>query len=159
MGHGMARVLFFEKPGCAGNERQKALLRAAGHELTVLDLLTHPWTAASLRPFLEGLPVAEWFNRASPRIKAGEVVPEAVSPEQALALLVAEPLLIRRPLMQVGDRREAGFLAAVVQEWIGLEPLEPSADGGLEGCAGAGGACGSAPGAPVTLGRPSTSRG
>lgn len=29
----MAHLVFYEKPGCAGNARQKALLRAAGHTL------------------------------------------------------------------------------------------------------------------------------
>lgn len=122
----MAHVVFYEKPGCAGNERQKALLRAAGHELEVRDLLGHPWTAAELRPFLAGLPVAEWFDRTAPRVKAREVIPEALGEEEALALLLAEPILIRRPLLQVGRRREAGFLAAVVQAWIGLDPVEPA---------------------------------
>lgn len=153
----MAHVLFYEKPGCAGNERQKALLRAAGHELEVRDLLTHPWTAGTLRPFLEGLPVAEWFNRTAPRVKAREVVPEALGEAEAMALLLADPVLIRRPLMQVGRRREAGFLAAVVQDWIGLDPVEPPG-AALEGCAGAGGACASQGAAggqgPVQLGRP-----
>jgi len=150
----MAHVIFYEKPGCGGNERQKALLRAAGHDLEVRDLLSHPWTEAALRPFLAGVPVADWFNRTAPRVRSGEVVPEALSPEAALGLLLAEPLLIRRPLLQVGSRREVGFLAAVVGEWIGLEPLEAAPAGALEGCAGAGGGCSPRADAPVTLGRP-----
>jgi len=148
----MAHVVFYEKPGCAGNERQKALLRAAGHQLEVRDLLRHPWTEAELRPFLAGLPVAEWFARTAPRVKAREVVPEALGEAEALALLLDDPLLIRRPLLQVGARREAGFLAAVVQDWIGLEPVEPPAAPG-QGCGGGAG-CGTPADAPVRLGRP-----
>lgn len=149
----MAHVVFWEKPGCGGNERQKALLLAAGHVLEVKDLVSHPWTAEELRPFLQGLPVAEWFNRTAPRVKAREVVPEALGEEAALALLLEDHLLIRRPLLQVGRRREVGFLAAVVQDWIGLEPITPPA-GSLEGCGGAAGSCGSGGPAPVQLGRP-----
>jgi nitrogenase-associated protein len=121
----VATVIFYEKPGCAGNARQKELLRRAGHELEVRDLLTWPWTASELRAFFTDLPVADWFNRAAPRVKSGEVVPEAFSPDEALSALLADPILIRRPLMQVDERREAGFLAAVVDEWIGLAPVEP----------------------------------
>ena len=121
----MATVIFYEKPGCAGNARQKDLLRRAGHELDTRDLLTWPWTVSELRAFFTDLPVAEWFNRTAPRVKSGEVVPEALPPEEALSALLADPILIRRPLMQVGERREAGFLAAVVDEWIGLAPAEP----------------------------------
>lgn len=132
----MANVVFWGRPGCAGNERQKALLRAAGHVVEARDLLAHPWTAAELQPFLRGVPVADWFNRMAPRVKEGKVVPEALGEEEALALLLEDHLLIRRPLLQVGARREVGFLAAVVQDWIGLDPVEPPAL------------------APVTIGRP-----
>ena len=132
----MANVIFFEKPGCAGNERQKALLLRAGHTLEVRDLLTFPWTQEALLEFLGELPVADWFNRTSPRVKSGEIQPDALSPRDALPLLIADPVLIRHPLMQVGRRREVGFLYAVVDQWIGLEPLEPapSACGSLEAC-------------------------
>jgi len=140
----MANVIFFEKPGCAGNARQKELLLKAGHTLDVRDLMTHPWSAEALMEYLEELPVADWFNRTSPRVKSGEVVPDALSPRDALPLLLADPSLIRRPLMQVGKRREVGFLAAVVDRWIGLEPVEVDACGGLEGCGGGSGEkCGS----------------
>ena len=38
----MARVIFYEKRGCGGNARQKALLVASGHEVHARDLLTEP---------------------------------------------------------------------------------------------------------------------
>ncbi|MDE2584146.1 MAG: hypothetical protein KGN39_02020 [Betaproteobacteria bacterium] len=128
----MAHVTFFEKPGCGGNARQQALLRAAGHILAVRDLLAEPWTAESLLAFLAPLPVADWFNRASPRVKGGEVVPENLPREEALALLLADHLLIRRPLLQVGEDKRAGFDPAAIAAWIGLEGA-PDKDVG-EGC-------------------------
>ncbi|WP_116132402.1 ArsC/Spx/MgsR family protein [Tropicimonas sp. IMCC34043] len=120
----MATVIFHEKPGCIGNARQKALLVRSGHRLDVRNLLTEPWTAERLRPYFGTRPVAEWFNASAPRIKSGEVRPEVLSEAEALALMLAEPLLIRRPLMQVGTRREAGFDQALVAAWIGLAPTE-----------------------------------
>ena len=131
----MAHITFFEKPGCGGNAKQKALLLAAHHTLDVRDLLRWPWTAESLLAFLAPLPVAEWFNRAAPRVKSGQVVPETLTADAALALLLAEPLLIRRPLMQRTDNqsRHVGFDTEAVDAWIGLgtKPASPS----LEGCA------------------------
>ncbi|MCE4556827.1 ArsC/Spx/MgsR family protein [Pelomonas cellulosilytica] len=120
----MAQILFFEKPGCGGNARQKLALKAAGHELQVRSLLAEPWTRDSLLPWLAPLPVAAWFNRAAPRVKSGEVVPEALTADDALALLLAEPLLIRRPLMQnLGDgSRRVGFDTADIDLWVGLAP-------------------------------------
>lgn len=119
----MSYVIFFEKPGCINNTRQKALLETAGHRLVVRDLLTEPWTAAALRPFFGDMPVADWFNRSAPAIKEGHVVPEQLGEEQALALMLADPLLIRRPLMRVGGERMAGFDVEKVDAWIGLVEL------------------------------------
>lgn len=116
----MAAIIFWEKPGCQGNSRQKEILLASGHELEVRDLLTEPWDTAGLALFFGERPVAEWFNPAHPRIKSGEVVPAAFDREEALQLMVAEPLFIVRPLMQVGNERLAGFDVKEVHNWIGL---------------------------------------
>jgi nitrogenase-associated protein len=116
----MAHVTFFEKPGCKNNTQQKILLTAAGHALTPRNLLTEPWTAETLRPYFGDRPVAEWFNRANPRVKSGEIDPAALTEAEALALMVVEPLLIRRPLMDVAGEKRAGFDMARVDAWIGL---------------------------------------
>jgi len=105
----MARIVFWEKPGCQGNAHQKEILLASGHQLEVCDLLTAPWDAASLALFFGERPVAEWFNPAHPRIKSGEVIPNAFEREEALRLMVSEPLFIVRPLLQVGEDRLASF--------------------------------------------------
>ncbi|MGS5087269.1 ArsC/Spx/MgsR family protein [Hydrogenophaga sp. A37] len=131
----MSHLVFFEKPGCGGNARQRAALQAAGHTLERRNLLTAHWTTEALLEFLAPLPVPEWFNRAAPRIKSGEVVPEALDAEAALALLIAEPLLIRRPLMLNAENgsRHVGFDTAAVTAWIGLEP-SAQRPRSLEGC-------------------------
>jgi nitrogenase-associated protein len=124
----VATILFYEKPGCASNARQKRLLAEAGHELIVRNLLETRWTAEELRPFFGNRPVAEWFNRAAPRIKSGEVIPEALDEAAALALMLDDPLLIRRPLLQAGERREAGFDLERLTQWIGLTPAAGDAE-------------------------------
>lgn len=118
----MANVIFYEKPGCASNAKQKALLLASGHQIDVRDLLHEPWSASSLRPFFGAKPLREWFNAASPRIKSGEIDPEKVNPQQAIVMMILDPGLIRRPLMRVGDHCESGFDPAAVSKWIGLKP-------------------------------------
>jgi nitrogenase-associated protein len=116
----MAQVIFYEKPGCGGNARQKKLLSDCGHTLDVRDLLSTPWTEDSLMKFLNGLPVADWFNRAAPAVKSGEVVPESLTAAQAMTLLLDQHLLIRRPLMQVGDQCMVGWNEEKIAAWIGL---------------------------------------
>lgn len=131
----MAHVTFFEKPGCGGNARQRALLEAAGHTLTRRNLLETPWTREQLLAFLQPLPVAQWFNRAAPRIKRGALVPELLDAESALAALLADPILIRRPLMQRDDgARMVGFDTAEVDRFVGLGERSPG-PASMEGCA------------------------
>ncbi|MGD0431432.1 MAG: ArsC/Spx/MgsR family protein [Acetobacteraceae bacterium] len=116
----MARVTFWGKPGCVGNARQLALLRASGHDVEVRDLCAELWTVARLRPFFGEEPVASWFNRGAPKVKRGELRLESLSEAEALAALIAEPLLIRRPLLEAEGRVAAGFNAARIAAWIGL---------------------------------------
>lgn len=136
----MAHITFYEKPGCGGNAKQKALLLAAQHTLDVKNLLEAPWTEDSLLLFLKPLAVPDWFNRAAPQIKSGAVVPESLTADAAMALLLAQPLLIRRPLMAVGEQRLVGFDTAAVHTWVGLDEMAPT-HGSLEGCAAAAGPC------------------
>ena len=129
----MATVVFYEKPGCASNARQKGLLAAAGHTVLARSLLTEKWNAQRLRTFFGALPVADWFNPSAPRIKSGEVRPDALDEAAALELMLADPLLIRRPLLDVDGDCRAGFDPAAIDRWIGLAGLPPRAD--LEACA------------------------
>ncbi len=118
----MVTIDFYEKPGCIGNTKQKALLRSAGHVLRVHNLLTEPWTPDQLRPFFGECPVEAWFNPTAPPIKTGEVNPSEVSAREALALMIKQPILIRRPLLKVNGRCTAGFDLAELDRWIGLAP-------------------------------------
>jgi nitrogenase-associated protein len=132
----MARVIFYEKPGCANNTRQKQVLEQAGHRVVPMNLLTHGLSTNELRAFFGDKPVAEWFNRASPRIKSEEIKPENLSEAKALELMLADPLLIRRPLLQVDEQRESGFDQDWIDNWIGLSPeqIEALAEQDLERC-------------------------
>jgi nitrogenase-associated protein len=128
----MATVTFYEKPGCANNTRQKKLLTEAGHTVIAKSVLEQPWTLETLRPFFGDLAVRDWFNYSAPAIKYGEIEPEKLDENQALALMLENHLLIRRPLMQVGNEYRAGFDAEQVEAWLGLTALKTEAD--LETC-------------------------
>ncbi|MGR9012917.1 MAG: ArsC/Spx/MgsR family protein [Gammaproteobacteria bacterium] len=128
----MATIYFYEKPGCINNTRQKKLLVAAGHQVVALNLLTENWQPDSLRAFFGKLSVRNWFNYSAPAIKQGEIDPENLTEHEALALMLKNPLLIRRPLMQVGDSLMAGFNQQAVDNWIGLTEIEIHPD--MESC-------------------------
>ena len=128
----MATVTFYEKPGCSNNTRQKKLLAEAGHQVVAKNLLSETWQPQRLRAFFGGLAVRDWFNYSAPAIKHGEIEPDKLTEQEALALMLENPLLIRRPLMQVNDSLMAGFDQQAVDNWIGLRKIEAISD--LESC-------------------------
>lgn len=102
-------IRFFEKPLCTGNARQKAILLAAGHRLVTENILTYPFTREELRSYFGALPVGQWFNSLAPRVKSGEIDIHLMEEEQALDAMLADPVLIRRPLMEIKNIRLVGF--------------------------------------------------
>ena len=127
----MSPLVFYEKPGCVGNRQQKALLTALGHNLEVRDLLSEIWTPKSLRPYFSEKPVTEWFNLSAPQVKSGELQINGLSEDQALALMIEEPFLICRPLLQYESIRPSGFLTGPVLDALGVD-LDPQQD--LQSC-------------------------
>ncbi|RIZ66528.1 MAG: nitrogenase-associated protein [Methylococcales bacterium] len=128
----MAIVTFYEKSGCINNVRQRKLLIAAGHEVVALNLMTEVWLPERLRPFFGKMAVRNWFNSSAPAIKKGEIDTGSLTEQEALVLMMENPLLIRRPLMQVGESFMAGFDQYAVDNWIGLNETTTYQD--MAGC-------------------------
>lgn len=116
----MNLILFYEKPGCVTNHRQKSGLRKAGCMVIVRSLLDHQMTPEELFTYLEKRPVNEWFNPNAPAVKKGEIDPKRYTEEEALDLLFHQPLLIRRPLISVDGHRMCGFDKAVIEGILGV---------------------------------------
>lgn len=129
-------MIFYEKTGCKGNARQQALLEAHGYTLEIRSILDEPWTRETLRPFFGDLPVAEWFNDKAPAIKDGEVDPSSFDEEGALAIMLQEPILIRRPLIECDGKKYCGFDDSVE---TALDLSAP--DGDYEACQQPSGIC------------------
>jgi nitrogenase-associated protein len=117
----MPELVFYEKPGCVGNRMQKALLRERGIELDVRDILTTPWTVASLRPFFGDRPIVEWFNDTAPSIKDGVVLPHLLDEHAALDLMIDDPILIRRPLLEYEGLQQSGFTQGAVVDVLNIQ--------------------------------------
>ncbi|MFM7425313.1 MAG: ArsC/Spx/MgsR family protein [Elainella sp.] len=124
----MAAVIFYEKPGCINNTKQKTLLTAAGHQVDARNLLTTAWTPERLRRFFGERPVAEWFNPSAPLVKSGAVVPAELDADAALSLMIQQPLLIRRPLIESGERHTVGFDLDEISSWLGMTAVSPQQD-------------------------------
>jgi nitrogenase-associated protein len=128
----MTEIVFFEKPGCATNARQRRTLEAAGHQVVARNLLTEAWTAERLLGFFGDAPVKSWFNPAAPLVKDGTVDPTSIDASRALDLLLEHPLLIRRPLIEIEGKRCTGFDLQVLAAWIPLPQPDDAQD--MERC-------------------------
>ena len=128
----MVDIVFYEKPGCINNTKQKKLLVDAGHQVESRNLLLEHWSRARLLEFFDAMPVVMWFNSSAPDIKSGRVDPSTLSEDIALQLMINDPILIRRPLMRVEDECRVGFDSEQVNQWIGLTNFVGEED--LESC-------------------------
>jgi nitrogenase-associated protein len=122
------KIVFWEKPGCMGNARQRALLATGGHEIEVKSLPDHKWTRKELAPFFEGLAVEDWFNLSSRRVKESEVIPEALDEDGAYRFILADPILVRRPLLEIDGEKKVGFDLEWIESKIGPLPSSERVD-------------------------------
>ena len=103
------QVIFYEKTGCNGNARQKALLHEHGIRFEVRSLLDTAWDKPTLESFFEGLSPKEMLNPFAPQLKEGTFKLEDYTKESLIEKMVQEPILIRRPLLQIGEAKLCGF--------------------------------------------------
>ena len=113
-------MTFYEKPGCVTNRKQKALLTQAGIEFECQNILTTDWSPSRLAKFLgPSGKASQMLNPNSPRVKNGEFA-NISDKATLLTAMVDDPLLIKRPLISVGDDHWAGFDLGKLSEHFGL---------------------------------------
>ena len=117
----MKLVIFYEKPGCATNTKQKKSIRDAGYFVIERDLLNNEMSKEMLYEFVKDKPVHEWFNVNAPKIKSKEIDPLSFSKDEALELILKEPILIKRPLMVIGDNKICGFDSGRIEKILNIK--------------------------------------
>lgn len=120
----MATIIFYEKTGCVNNTKQKKILEMAGHKVEAINLVTYPWTEEELLSFFSGMEVKDWFNKNAPSVTKGNVDPAKFDGESAISTMLNDHLLIRRPLMVIGDHKLIGFDKEKLESLIGLGEKE-----------------------------------
>ena len=85
----MATVIFYEKPGCGNNTKQKVWLAASGHTVLAKNLLTEKWTASRLRPLQKDELVTELKSAGFADIKTfGNMTGAAFDPAASPNLVI-----------------------------------------------------------------------
>lgn len=116
----MAKVIFYEKTGCKNNTKQKQILAFSGHDVVAIDIIQHQWERDELHSFFVGLEPRNWFNLNAPDVRDGKIVPEDFDENMALEALLNEHILIKRPLIVIGDKRFVGFDVSILNQEIGI---------------------------------------
>ncbi|WP_368029213.1 ArsC/Spx/MgsR family protein [Arcobacter sp. s6] len=101
--------IFYEKIGCNGNAKQKEVLKSHNISFTVKSLLDEKWTFETLSEYFKGLEVKDIFNPFAPQIKNEEINILSIKKDEAINLMIKEPILIKRPLLDINGIKLCGF--------------------------------------------------
>jgi arsenate reductase-like glutaredoxin family protein len=97
----------------------KASLSQDGVELNERDFFKDSFTEEELRDLLGDTPPADVFSWRSPSARKLGLDRDTVSPDELVRLMVDEPRLIRRPLIQVEGRLIVGTDKKAMAEAFG----------------------------------------
>jgi len=117
----MKFIIFYEKPGCLTNEKQKKALRDAGYKVIARDLLNNDMSEEELHEFFKKMPVTKWFNPNAREIKSGSINPVNLDEKTALTMIKNNPILLRRPLLIIGEKKLCGFNQWFIEKTMKVE--------------------------------------
>lgn len=102
-------LIFFGKPDCLSNRKQLNTLRQAGIPYRSIDILKYEWTPELLASYFGSKLIEECVNKSAPLVKSNAINLENIRYQELLALMCKNPLLIRRPLIKIGEYKYVGF--------------------------------------------------
>ena len=109
-------------PNCETCKKARAWLGEHGIEHRFVDYRAHPLNADEINAAAAALGWERLVNRSSATWRQlDEAAKSASTPAQWLALLLANPTLIKRPLLVGANGFEAGFSASRYQALFGAE--------------------------------------
>jgi arsenate reductase len=98
--------LFYWKPHCTTSKRARAVLDELGLDPTLRDIEREPPSRAFLERHIDARNFLQFVTTRSPVWKTR---PLPATKREAIELMVANPNLIRRPILIVGPRVVFGF--------------------------------------------------
>lgn len=111
---------FYEKTGCSGNAKQKELLKSHNISFSVKSLLDTSWSKETLSEFFKGLEVIDIFNPFAPQIRDKQIDINTLSKDEAIELMIKNPILIKRPLLDINGVKICGFDIEKINELLNV---------------------------------------
>jgi len=106
----MAEVVIYHNPKCSKSRQTMALLEERGIEPTVVKYLETPPNAAKLKELLSLLAMAprELMRKNEAPYKALELAREDLSEDELVRVMVENPVLIERPIVEANGKAAVG---------------------------------------------------
>jgi arsenate reductase len=106
----MTDLTLYHNPRCTKSRGALELLEARGLAPTVIRYLDTPPDAAQLRELLSKLGIAarQLLRTGEDTYKTLNLADPSLSDEQLIAAMAANPILIERPILVVGDKAVIG---------------------------------------------------
>jgi Spx/MgsR family transcriptional regulator len=120
-GDGETPVLYFKR-GCTSCERARAWLAEHGIGVAEREIFKRPLTAAEIEDVIGSRAVTDVLSTRTTEYKARGLDKGAHSDAELLRLMEAEPRLLRRPLLQMGEHLLVGFDQARWAAAFGVRP-------------------------------------
>lgn len=95
-------ITVFHNPKCGTSRNTVAMIEAAGYQPNVVEYLKAGWSIDQLRGLLDRMgagPRDILRDKGTPAAELG-LLEDGVSDEAILAAMVAEPILVNRPIVQ-----------------------------------------------------------
>lgn len=114
------KAKIYHNPRCSKSRQALALLRDKGIEPEIVEYLKTPPSAAELKRILGLLAMAprELMRKGEPAYEDGGLGDAARSDDELIAAMVAEPILIERPIVLAGGKARLGRPPETVLEIV-----------------------------------------
>lgn len=106
----MTDLTLYHNPRCSKSRAALALLEARGLTPTIVHYLETPPSVEQLRELLRklGLPARQLLRSGEEQYSALNLADSSLCEEQLLSAMAAQPKLIERPILIVGNRAVIG---------------------------------------------------
>ena len=106
----MDKITIYEKPTCSKCREADKLLRESGVDYEKINYIITPIGEAKLRELIGKMEIApiELLRTGEPTFRALGLNARDLSDEEIIALLVAHPELLQRPIVERGARAVLG---------------------------------------------------
>ena len=114
----MIQIQLFGFTHCQGTRKAQRFFKERGLTVHFVDMEERPATRGELRRFVERLGAAALIDRDGARFRALGLHVAGDSPERLLEKALAEPRLLRTPLVRNGHHVAIGYQPEAWQAWV-----------------------------------------